>query len=82
VLATKAYAAPLDFTTAESIALSAPSTILVVATGSVADDLEVNAASVLIILSSSTGSTFTLMGPSYDLSMSAAFSLCEHHHNG
>ena len=66
------HAAPLNFATAESITLSSPPTILVVATGSVADNLGVNATSVLVMLSSTTGGTFTLLSPFRDLSVATS----------
>src|ERR1035438_10034969 len=70
--ADQAYAAPLNFATAESISLSSPSATLMIATGSVADALEANATSVLVMLSETTGGNFTLFSPSYDLSVSTS----------
>src|ERR1039457_5614110 len=68
----KAYAAPLNFLTSESITLSSPPTTLTIATGSVADALGVNATSVLVMLSNTTGGSFTLLSPSYDLSVATS----------
>jgi len=59
-----AHAAPLTFTTAGTISLTSPSTTLTVATGSVADSLLVNATSVAVSLSNTTGGSFTLLSPS------------------
>ena len=42
-----AHAAPLNYATAESISLSSPATVLTIATGTVADVLQVNATSVV-----------------------------------
>src|ERR1039458_10169466 len=67
-----ASAAPLNFSTAESITLSSPPTTLTIATGSVADALGVNATSVLVMLSNTTGGSFTLLSPSYDLSVATS----------
>jgi hypothetical protein len=67
-----AHAAPLNFATAEFIALSSPQTTLTIATGSFADSLDAYATSVLITLSNTTGGTFTLFSPSYDLSVATS----------
>src|ERR1035437_3196108 len=67
-----AHAAPLNFSTAESITLSSYPTTLTIATGSVADALGVNATSVLVMLSNTTGGSFTLLSPSYDLSVATS----------
>lgn len=67
-----AYAAPLNFNTAESISLTSPTTTLTIATGSVADLLQVNATSVMVTLSSSTGGVFTLLSPLYDLAVASS----------
>jgi len=66
------FAAPLNFATAESISIVSPATTLTIATGSAADVLQVNATSVAVTLSSSTGGTFTLISPSYDLSVATS----------
>jgi hypothetical protein len=66
------YAAPLNFTTAENISLSSPSTTLTIATGSVADALTVNATSVAVTLSATTGGSFALLSPSYDLAVATS----------
>jgi len=67
-----AYAAPLNFSTAESITLSSPPTTLTIATSSVADALTANATSVLVTLSQTTGGSFALLSPSYDLSVATS----------
>ncbi len=65
-------AAQLNFATAEGVSLLSPTTTLTVATGSVADALEVTTSSVLVTLSSSTGASFTLLSPSYDLTVATS----------
>ncbi len=67
-----AYAAPLNFSTAETVLLSSPSTMLTIATGSAADAITVNATSLLVTLSAATGGRFTLLSPSYDLIVSTS----------
>ena len=67
-----AHAAPLNFSTAESITISSPPTTLTIATSSVADALTANATSVLVTLSQTTGGSFTLLSPSYDLSVATS----------
>src|SRR5579872_6223140 len=67
-----AYAAPLKFTTAESVSLTSPATSVTVATGSVADAFTVNGGNILVTLSSSTGGTFSLTSASYDLSIATS----------
>jgi hypothetical protein len=67
-----AHAAPLNFLTSESITLSSYPTTLTIATGSVADALGVNATSVWVMLSNTTGGSFTLLSPSYDLSVATS----------
>ncbi len=64
-----AQAAPLNYSGGESISLTSPSTTLVIATGSVADALTVNATSVAVTLSSSTGGTLTITSGSYDITV-------------
>ncbi len=65
-----AHAASLNFSTAEPITLSSYPATLTIATSSVADVLQVNAASVLVTLSSAE--SFTLLSPSYDLSVATS----------
>ena len=72
LLPTAAHAAPLNFVTSEKITIVSPATTLVVATGSVADVLQVNATSVVATLSLTTGGTFTLFSSSYDLSVATS----------
>ena len=67
-----AKAAPLNFPTAESVTLSSPTTTLTIATGSVADVPQVNATSVSVTLSQTTGGTFIMLSPSYDLSVATS----------
>jgi hypothetical protein len=67
-----AHAAPLNFATSESVTLSSPTTTFTIATGSVADALGVNATSVLVTISQTTGGSFTLLSPSYDLSVATS----------
>src|ERR1039457_7606541 len=67
-----ASAAQLNFSTAESITLSSYPTTLTIATNSAADALTVNATSVLVTLSQTTGGSFTLLSPSYDLSVATS----------
>jgi hypothetical protein len=71
-LSFSASAASLTYTAPTSILLSSPATTLTIASGSFADSLIVNATSVLVTLSSSTGGTFTLSSPSYDLAISSS----------
>src|ERR1035441_5560737 len=68
----RAHAAPLNFTTAESITLSSYPTTLTIATSSVADALTTNATSVLVTLSQTTNGNFTLLSPSYDLAVATS----------
>ena len=58
-----AFAAPLNYAADTSILLSQPGVTLTVTSGSVADGLIVNATSVAVTLSGSTGGTFTLTSP-------------------
>jgi peptidoglycan hydrolase-like protein with peptidoglycan-binding domain len=67
-----AHAAPLSFQTSELVQTLSPATTLTIASGSTADVLQVNATSVAITVSSSTGSSFTLLSPSYDLSIATS----------
>jgi Domain of unknown function DUF11/Putative peptidoglycan binding domain len=67
-----AHAAPLNFATAESVTLSSPTTTLTIATGSVADALQINATSVLVTLSQTTGGSFVILSPSYDLAVATS----------
>ena len=69
-----AFAAPLNFQTAESIQIISPATTLIIATSSVADALQINATSVALTLSTTTGGSFTLISPSYDLSIATSSS--------
>src|ERR1700722_3005451 len=48
------HAAPLTYSTMETISLSTPATDFTIAAGSFADSLQVNATSVIVTLSSST----------------------------
>jgi hypothetical protein len=67
-----AHAAPLTFATAESVTLSSPATTLTIATGSLADALQINATSVLVTLSQTTGGSFIILSPSYDLAVATS----------
>jgi hypothetical protein len=67
-----AHAAPLNFATAESVTLSSPATTLTIATGSLADVLQINATSVLVTLSQATGGSFIILSPSYDLAVATS----------
>src|ERR1039457_429174 len=64
--------AHLNFSPAESITLSSYPTTLTIATNSAADALTVNATSVLVMLSNTTRGSFTLLSPSYDLSVATS----------
>jgi len=64
-----AHAAPLNFISATPIDLTSPSTTLTIATGSMADSLAVNATSVVVGLSYSTGGNLTIFSPDYDLTV-------------
>jgi hypothetical protein len=68
----RAHAATLNYGSPANISLSSPATILTIATGSVADNLVVNATSVVVTLSSSTGGTFTISSPAYDLTVASS----------
>lgn len=72
LIAGRAFAAPLTFSTAENVTLTSPATTLTIATGSLADDLQVNATSVIVSLSSSTGGSFTLISPSFGLTIASS----------
>lgn len=67
-----AHAAPLVFSTAQTISLTSPATTLTIATSSAADSLTVNAGSVAVGLSNTTGGSFVLLSPSYDLSVATS----------
>jgi hypothetical protein len=67
-----AHAASLTYANVENVSLSSPSTTLTIATGSVADAFTVNATSVAVTMSSATGGDFTLISPTYDLSVTAS----------
>jgi hypothetical protein len=67
-----AHAAPLTYSTAETISLSSPATNFTIAAGSLTDSLQVNATSVIVTLSSSTGGSFTLTSASYDLTIASS----------
>lgn len=62
-------AAQLEFASAAPIILTIPSTTLTIASGSVADSLTVNATSVVVGMSGTTGGTFTLNSPDYSLTV-------------
>jgi hypothetical protein len=69
------YAAPLTYSSNTTISLSSPTTAFTIVAGSMADTLQVNATSVLVTLSSSTGGSFTLTAASpYDLSIASSSS--------
>ena len=70
-LGSVALAAPLTYNVATNIAIASPSTMLVIAAGSVADQLVINATSVVVAMSSSTGNSFTLTAAGSDLTISA-----------
>lgn len=65
-------ATPLTITTVENIGFSAPSTTLTITVGSLADKLVIATSSVAVTLSSSTGGSFILLSPSYDLSVATS----------
>lgn len=67
-------AAPLSFSTAETVSLSSPATNLTIATDSAADGFEVNATSVIVTLSSSTGRSFAILSPAFDLVVASSSS--------
>jgi peptidoglycan hydrolase-like protein with peptidoglycan-binding domain len=67
-----AHAAALNFQTSELVQTLSPATTLTIASGSAADVLQVNATSVAITVSSSTGGSFTVLSPSYDLSVATS----------
>lgn len=69
-----AHAVPLSYTTNTNASLINPSTTLIIASGSVADDLTVNATSVVVSLSSADGGSFTLSSPQYGMTASASAS--------
>src|ERR1035438_9671197 len=69
-----AHAAPLSFSTTETVSLSSPATTFTILAGSVADALQVNATSVMLTLSSSTGGSFTLTSAAFDLTISSGSS--------
>lgn len=72
VLGTFASAAPLTYTYPTTLSLDSPAVNLVVASGSVADSVVVNATSVFVAMSASTGGTFTLTASTTDLALSAS----------
>ena len=67
-----ANAAPLSYTAPTMISLTSPTTTLTITSGSVADALTVNATSALVTLSQTTGGSFTILSPSYDLSVATS----------
>ena len=67
-----AFAAPVTYTNPTNISITSPAVTLVVASGSVADSVVVNATSVLVSMSATTGGTFTLTSAASDLSLSAS----------
>ncbi|HTR35824.1 MAG TPA: peptidoglycan-binding domain-containing protein [Bryobacteraceae bacterium] len=67
-----ALAAPLTYATQVNISISSPAETLTIASGSLADQLVVNATSVVITMSSSTGGSFILTANTSDLSISAS----------
>ena len=71
-IAFRTHAASLHFSIAESITLSSPPATFTIATGSVADALITNATSIAVTLSQTTGGNFTLLSPSYDLSVATS----------
>jgi peptidoglycan hydrolase-like protein with peptidoglycan-binding domain len=70
--AATAQAAPLTYSTAQTISLSSPATTFTIATSSAADALQVNATSVVVTLSSSTSGSFTLTSVSYNLTIASS----------
>jgi Putative peptidoglycan binding domain len=69
--ALRANGASLTYNNATNISLTSPSTTLTIASGSVADNLVVNATSVAVTLST-TGESFVVTSPSYDLSVATS----------
>jgi len=66
------HAAPLLWSTAESISLTSPATTFVIVAGSIADFLQVNTSSIVVTLSASTGGSFTLAtAGSYNLAVAS-----------
>ncbi|MGO9010640.1 MAG: hypothetical protein ACLQPN_11100 [Bryobacteraceae bacterium] len=73
VLPWVACAAPLTYIAPTTISLISPATTLTIASGSMADVLQVNATSVLVTLSGTTGGSFSLTAASpYDLSIASS----------
>lgn len=70
--ATAYAAAPLVFSTSENVSLSSPATVLTIASGSAADVLQVNATSMVVTMSTSTGGAFTVVSPYFDLSVTSS----------
>ncbi len=73
-LVTQAHAAPLLFSNPANETLTSPATTFTIDAASVADALTVNATSVVVILSSSTGGNFTLTSALYDLVIASSSS--------
>jgi hypothetical protein len=67
-------AAPLTYSTTENITLTSPGITFTIAAGSSADALQVNATSVVVTLSSSTGGSFTLTSTAYNLTIASSSS--------
>jgi hypothetical protein len=70
LFAAVAYAAPLNFSSNTPVGLTSPVTTLTILSGSAADAFKVNATSVIVSLSNSTGGSFTLTSAAYDLFLS------------
>lgn len=66
------FAAPLTYTSNTNLTIASPATTFVIASGSVADTITLNATSVVVSLSNATGGSFTLTASSSDLSLSAS----------
>jgi uncharacterized repeat protein (TIGR01451 family) len=62
-LTSRAIAAPLTYSANQAISLTSPAITLTIASGSVADSVVVNATSVAVTMSASTGGTFVVSSP-------------------
>lgn len=69
-----ALAAPLTYTSNTTVSLTSPAINFAIVAGSTADTLVVNATSVVVTISSSTGGSFSLTSASRDLSIASSSS--------
>src|SRR3989344_4910675 len=67
-----AHAAPLTYNADVTFSLTSPAINFTVASGSLADELTLNATSVIVTLSSSTGGNFVLSSASRDLTIASS----------